>query len=136
MRCVLHVKVMPFHSTGKAFALAGSGHIDFLDVGKLVDRHGRTHLQVALTTKLANETLRLTSGLVQHLNPGGGKLLRTLAFQLGDMATLTATGHATRLVLETQLNGRITVVVLTANLLADICYAWLDPRIVIGGDKA
>lgn len=29
-----------------------------------------------------------------------------------------------------------TALTLTANLLADICYAWLDPRIVIGGDKA
>jgi peptide/nickel transport system permease protein len=28
-----------------------------------------------------------------------------------------------------------TTLVLTANLLADICYAWLDPRIVIGGGK-
>ncbi|MDJ0918104.1 MAG: ABC transporter permease [Woeseiaceae bacterium] len=28
-----------------------------------------------------------------------------------------------------------TALVLTANLLADICYAWLDPRIVIGGGK-
>ena len=29
-----------------------------------------------------------------------------------------------------------TALTLTANLLADICYAWLDPRIVIGGDTA
>ncbi len=29
-----------------------------------------------------------------------------------------------------------TALVLTANLLADLCYAWLDPRIVIGGGKA
>ena len=29
-----------------------------------------------------------------------------------------------------------TALTLTANLLADICYAWLDPRIVIGGGKA
>lgn len=28
-----------------------------------------------------------------------------------------------------------TALVLLANLLADICYAWLDPRIVIGGGK-
>ncbi|MDJ0760795.1 MAG: ABC transporter permease [Woeseiaceae bacterium] len=28
-----------------------------------------------------------------------------------------------------------TALVLTANLLADLCYAWLDPRIVIGGGK-
>jgi len=29
-----------------------------------------------------------------------------------------------------------TALTLSANLLADICYAWLDPRIVIGGEKA
>ena len=29
-----------------------------------------------------------------------------------------------------------TALVLIANLLADICYAILDPRIVIGGGKA
>ena len=28
-----------------------------------------------------------------------------------------------------------TALTLTGNLLADICYAWLDPRIVIGGDN-
>jgi peptide/nickel transport system permease protein len=28
-----------------------------------------------------------------------------------------------------------TALTLTGNLLADICYAWLDPRIVIGGDS-
>jgi len=24
---------------------------------------------------------------------------------------------------------------LLGNLLADLCYAWLDPRIVVGGDE-
>jgi peptide/nickel transport system permease protein len=28
-----------------------------------------------------------------------------------------------------------TSLVLTGNLLADICYAWLDPRIVVGARK-
>jgi len=26
-------------------------------------------------------------------------------------------------------------VTLLGNLLADLCYAWLDPRIVVGGDE-
>ena len=29
-----------------------------------------------------------------------------------------------------------TALTLTGNLLADICYAWLDPRIVIGAGDA
>jgi peptide/nickel transport system permease protein len=95
--------------------------------GRVVWRHALRNALIPVVTILALDFGYLFSGALVtetiYSWPGMGKLIFDSVigndFNLALVALLFA-----------------TVLTLMGNLLADICYAWLDPRIVIGGRKA
>ncbi len=95
--------------------------------GRVVWKHGLRNAMIPVVTILALDFGFLFSGALITETifswPGMGKLIFDAVmgndFNLALVALLFATG-----------------VTLAGNLLADICYAWLDPRIVIGGDTS
>jgi hypothetical protein len=116
VRCSLAGEVMSLHDTGVAAALAGPRNVNAFEFCKLIDSDRRADFQVGFTSKLAHETLWLAIRLGGQFDTAGGTLLGPLTLQLGYMAPLASNCQATRLVLETQLNGLITISVVTANL--------------------
>ncbi len=95
--------------------------------GRVVWKHGLRNAMIPVVTILALDFGFLFSGALITETifswPGMGKLIFDAVmgndFNLALVALLFATG-----------------VTLAGNLLADICYAWLDPRIVIGGERS
>ncbi len=93
---------------------------------RIVWLHGLRNAMIPVVTILALDFGFLFSGALVtetiYSWPGMGKLIFDAVmgndFNLALVALLFA-----------------TAVTLTGNLLADLCYAWLDPRIVIGGDE-
>ena len=97
------------------------------DRSRVIWRHGLRNAMIPVITILALDFGYLFSGALItetiYSWPGMGKLIFDSVmgndFNLALIALLFA-----------------TALTLTGNLLADICYAWLDPRIVLGGDKS
>jgi peptide/nickel transport system permease protein len=95
--------------------------------GRVVWKHGLRNAMIPVVTILALDFGFLFSGALItetiYAWPGMGKLIFDAVmgndFNLALVALLFATG-----------------VTLAGNLLADICYAWLDPRIVMGSDTS
>jgi peptide/nickel transport system permease protein len=93
---------------------------------RVVWRHALRNALIPVVTILALDFGYLFSGALVtetiYSWPGMGKLIFDSVmgndFNLALIALLFA-----------------TALTLTGNLLADICYAWLDPRIVIGGER-
>lgn len=93
---------------------------------RIVWLHGLRNAMIPVVTILALDFGFLFSGALVtetiYSWPGMGKLIFDAVmgndFNLALVALLFA-----------------TAVTLLGNLLADLCYAWLDPRIVIGGDE-
>jgi peptide/nickel transport system permease protein len=93
---------------------------------RIVWLHGLRNAMIPVVTILALDFGFLFSGALVtetiYSWPGMGKLIFDAVmgndFNLALVALLFA-----------------TAITLTGNLLADLCYAWLDPRIVIGGNE-
>jgi len=93
---------------------------------RIVWMHGLRNAMIPVVTILALDFGFLFSGALVtetiYSWPGMGKLIFDAVmgndFNLALVALLFA-----------------TAVTLLGNLLADLCYAWLDPRIVVGGDE-
>ena len=94
---------------------------------RVVWKHGLRNAMIPVVTILALDFGYLFSGALVTETifswPGMGKLIFD-----------SVMGHDFNLALVALLLA--TALTLTGNLLADICYALLDPRIVIGGEKA
>src|SRR5262249_30986459 len=58
----------------------------------------------------------LTASLISGLHAGRSQLLRTLAFELGNMTTFTAAGEASGLVEKAELHCVVAVALLAADL--------------------
>src|SRR4051812_18701611 len=119
VRGPLPFKVVPLHHARVAAALCQARDIDFLHAFQRLNRDLAAHrdldvfylylgffflglfafrgwggflydLPHAGSAQLADESLRLATGLVGHLHAGSTELLGSLAFELGNMTTFTA----------------------------------------------
>jgi hypothetical protein len=116
MRRTLAGEIVPLHDTSETTTFTCTSHIHPLDVRELINRDLSPDFKVSFPTEFTNELLWLTPCLGNQLNARSSKLLGTLAIQLRNVTTLTATRQTTRLVLKTQLNGLIAISIFTANL--------------------
>ena len=66
--------------------------------------------------ELADESLRLATGLGEQLDAGRGTLLRALAVELGDVTTFTAAGQAAGLIEKAELHRFVAIPLLGADL--------------------
>jgi len=105
-------EIMPHHSACRASPLGDTRDIDGLDICKDVDLKLLADLKtVDGRAKFANEPLGFGIGLGDRLNAGSSPLLLAFAFQSSDVTALAATGQATRLIQESDLDRFITIAV-------------------------
>src|SRR6478672_7077526 len=106
-------KIVALHRTRETTALGEARDIDGLHAFQHFNRDLAADLGFAdRTTQFANESLRLTTSLIGGGNAGRGKLLRPLAFELGNVTTFTAARQATRLIEKAELHCFVAVALL------------------------
>src|SRR5207244_4281097 len=97
--------------------LGQARYIDGLHAFEYLDRYLAANFRLAnWPTQLANESLRLTTGLVRSRHASGGQFFRPLAFQIGNSTTFTAAGEAPRLIEKAELHCVVAVALLGSDL--------------------
>src|SRR5262245_52438910 len=117
VRGPLSLEIVPLHGPAKAAAFREARDIDRFHAVEHADRHVLADLRFANgAAVLADESLRLAAGFVRQSDAGGHELLGSLAVELGNVTTLTATGQAAGLIEKAQLHRFVAIALRRANL--------------------